>query len=262
MRTNRLRALWRQGRAASNAWLTIDSAFVAELLAHQGYDSLTVDMQHGVIDYTTALAMLQALSTADVTPLVRVPWNEPGIIMKMLDAGAYGIICPMINSRAEAEAFAGACRYPPRGYRSYGPRRAALYAGDDYALHANDEILAIAMIETVQAVENLDAILSTPGIDAIYIGPADLTQSYGGSERVDLKSPQMVQVLDHILATAQRYSTPAGLHCGAVDYAQAMIGKGFQFVTAGTDSGMLEAGARVVCSVLGGQGPSAAAGPY
>ena len=152
-------------------------------MAHAGFDSLTVDMQHGLSHFESAVPMFQAISTTDTVPLARVPWNEPGIIMKLLDAGCYGIICPMINSADEAAAFVGACRYPPHGYRSYGPTRAALYAGADYAAHANEEVLTLAMIETKAGLENLEAIVQTPGLDAVYVGPADLSQSLGRQAR-------------------------------------------------------------------------------
>jgi hypothetical protein len=123
MRPNRLRQIWQEGGAAVNGWLQLPHGFAAEVMAAQGWDSLTIDMQHGPVGYDTALTMLQAMSASDVTPLARVPWNEPGIIMKMLDAGCYGIICPMVNSAEEAKRFVGACRYPPKGYRSFGPTR-------------------------------------------------------------------------------------------------------------------------------------------
>jgi 4-hydroxy-2-oxoheptanedioate aldolase len=239
MRRNRVRDLWRAGDAVINGWLGIDSAYSAELMAHQGFDSLTIDMQHGLIGYQTAVTMLQAISTTDTVPLARVPWNEPGVIMKMLDAGAYGIICPMINSRAEAEAFVGACRYPPAGYRSYGPKRVSLYAGADYPQRANDTVLTIGMIETAAAVENLDAILSTPGLDGIYIGPADLSQSFGGQERTDLTDPELVTILDKILAGAKRHGVAAGIHTGSPAYALQMIEKGIQFVTIQSDADFL-----------------------
>jgi len=156
MRENPLRRIWAEGRAAVNGWLAIPSSFSAETMAHQGWDSLTVDMQHGVVDYQTAVTMLAAISTTDVTPLVRVPWLDPGIIMKMLDAGAYGVICPMVNTVADAETLVGACRYPPAGRRSFGPIRALLYAGADYPKHANETVIAFAMIETQEALDNLD----------------------------------------------------------------------------------------------------------
>ena len=139
MRENRLKTMWKRGETAVNGWLSIPTAFTAEVMAHQGFDSLTVDMQHGVVDYQTAVSMFQGISTTGVMPLARVPWNDPAYLMKILDAGAYGVICPMINTRAQAEALVAACKYPPRGYRSFGPVRASIYAGSDYVEHANDD---------------------------------------------------------------------------------------------------------------------------
>lgn len=240
MRPNRLKELWQRGGAALNGWLSIPSAFSAELMAHQGFDSLTIDVQHGLMGYETALTMLQAISTTDVTPLARAPWNEPGIIMKLLDAGAYGIICPMVNSRAEAEAFVGACRYPPGGYRSFGPTRARLYGGDDYPEQANSHVLTFAMIETAAALERADEIMSTPGLDAIYVGPADLSQSLGGPERFDYTDARLVAALDAILAAARRHNVAAGLHCASASYARHAIARGFRFVTVQSDAAYLE----------------------
>ena len=148
-------------------------------MANQGWDSLTIDMQHGLIDYPNAVNMLQAISTTETTPMARVNWNEPGQIMKILDAGCYGIICPMVSNRKEAENFVQACQYPPKGYRSFGPIRASIYGGGDYAKHADQEILKLAMIETKEALEKLDEILDTPNLDGIYIGPADLSLAVG-----------------------------------------------------------------------------------
>ena len=174
MRENTIQSIWADGGAVLNGWLAIPSSWSAEVLANQGWDSLTVDMQHGLADLSQALSMMQAISTTSTIPLVRVPWNEPGVIMRSLDMGAYGVICPMINSRAECEAFVGACRYHPDGYRSLGPTRARVYAGADYMQHANSTVLTFAMIETSEAVKNIDEIVSVPGLDAIYIGPNDL----------------------------------------------------------------------------------------
>ena len=145
MRANRLRELFAKGGASINGWVQIPNGFAAEIMASQPWDSLTIDMQHGPVDYQAALSMLQAMSHKDPTPTVRVPWNEPGIIMKCLDAGAYGIICPMVNTAEEAEQFVKSCRYPPDGFRSFGPTRAMLYAGSDYPAHANDTVLTFAM---------------------------------------------------------------------------------------------------------------------
>ena len=208
--------------------------------------------------------MLQALVAQRRTPLARVPWNEPGIIMKMLDAGCYGIICPMVNTAEEAQRFVGACRYPPKGYRSFGPTRVSFYAGADYGQHANDTVIALAMIETAQAVENLDAILDTPGLDGVYVGPADLSQSMGYKERVDLKHPDLVAMLDQILAGCSRRGLIAGIHVASTDYARSIIDKGYQFVTLLSDGRLLAVAAKqAVDRIKGGGGQQGkAAGPY
>ena len=183
--------------------------------------------------------------------------------MKLLDAGAYGIICPMVNSPEEAAAFAGACRYPPLGYRSFGPRRAMLYAGADYPERANDTILAIAMIETAEALAHVDEIMATPGVDAVYVGPADLSLSMGRHQRIDQTDPVMVEALDVILAAARRHGKVAGLHTGSAEYARQMIEKGFQLVTVQSDAAFLENEAkRVVDSVRQSGQASTARGPY
>jgi 4-hydroxy-2-oxoheptanedioate aldolase len=179
MRTNTVKAKWAKGEATYGGWLSVPSSFSAEVMAHQGFDWLCIDMQHGVVDYQAAVAMLQAIGSTETIPIVRVPWNEPGIIGKVLDAGAMGVIIPMVNSVEEARAAVAACRYYPDGARSYGPTRAAYYAGADYFANANREIACIPMIETKQAVERLDDILAVPGIDAVYVGPADLSITLG-----------------------------------------------------------------------------------
>jgi 4-hydroxy-2-oxoheptanedioate aldolase len=244
MRENTIREIWRGGGCALNGWLHIPNAFASEMMAHQGWDSLTIDMQHGVVDYTAALGMLQAIATTATIPLARVPWNEPGIIMKMLDAGCYGIICPMINTRAECEAFVGACRYPPRGYRSFGPLRATLYAGPDYAAHADQLVITMAMIETRQAVEHIAEIVQTPGLDALYIGPSDLGQSMGLGAKMDPTEPEVVAAIDHVLDTARRHGIVVGMHTGSAEYARRMAAKGMQFLTIGSDARLMAAAAQ------------------
>jgi 4-hydroxy-2-oxoheptanedioate aldolase len=239
MRENTVQTLWRSGGCALNGWLAIPSGFAAEVMAHQGWDSLTIDLQHGMVDYGAAVEMLQAIATTPTIPLARVPWNEPGIIMKLLDAGCYGIICPMVNSRAEAEAFVGACRYPPQGQRSFGPARATLYAGADYALHANDTVLTIAMVETRTALDNVEEIVATPGLDAIYIGPSDLGQNLGFGARMDPTQPEVVAAIEHITAVARRHNVVVGMHTGSAAYAQQMQAKGMQFLTILSDARLL-----------------------
>ena len=260
MRENTIRDIWRRGGGVLNGWLHIPNAFATELMAHQGWDSLTIDMQHGVVDYGAALGMLQAIATTATIPLARVPWNEPGIIMKMLDAGCFGIICPMINTRADCEAFVGACRYPPRGYRSFGPLRAALYIGPEYAGHADEIVITMAMIETRQAVENIEEIVQTPGLDALYIGPADLGQSLGLGATMDPTEPAVLAAIDHVLDTARRHGIVVGMHTGSVEYAQRMADKGMQLLTIGSDARVLTGAAqRTVVAFKGAAGGAATA---
>ncbi len=244
MRENTIRSRWARGEAVLNGWLHLPHAFAAEVMAHQGYDSLTIDMQHGPIGFEAALGMLQAIATTAVMPLARVRWNEPGTIMQMLDAGCYGIICPMISSPAECAAFVAACRYPPHGYRSTGPVRAAYYAGGDYSAHADATVIAMAMIETRGALDNLDAILSTPGLDAVYIGPADLAQSLGFPGHLDPTEPVVVDAITHVIARGRAHGVVVGMHCGSPAYARAMVTQGMQFVTVGSDARFLADGAR------------------
>ena len=189
MRPNPVRQIWAEGKAVLNAWCAIPSPFSTEVMASLGWDSVTVDMQHGVVDYQTAVGMFQAISTTSAAPMARVPWNDPAIVMKMLDAGAYGLICPLVNSAEEAERFAKACRYPPRGYRSSGPIRAMIYGGADYFDHADDTIVTFAMIETTGALANLDAILAVEEVDAVYIGPSDLSLSLAANRASTRPTP-------------------------------------------------------------------------
>jgi 4-hydroxy-2-oxoheptanedioate aldolase len=261
MRENRIRTIWRQGGAVVNGWLAIPSSLSAETMSHQGWDSLTVDQQHGMVDFPSALTMLQAISTTETVPLTRVPWLDPGYIMKMLDAGAYGIICPMINTRAQAETLVGACRYAPQGYRSFGPLRAFMYAGADYPEHANETVLAIAMIETQEALDNLEDIMTVPGLDGIYIGPSDLGLSLGGKPQPDQTDEKIVAAIDRILAAAKKHGVVPGIHCGQPAYARQMVDKGFQLVTLQSDNLLMAGGAkRILAEMREGAAPSDAPG--
>ena len=251
MRKNKLKEIFKNGKSAINGWLQIPNSFTAELMANQSWDSLTLDMQHGVIDYPDALGMLQAISSTDVVPMVRVNWNEPGQIMKILDAGAYGIICPMVSNKKEAENFIKACMYPPKGFRSYGPIRGLVYGGGDYADKANEEILKFAMIETKESLENLDEIMSTPGLDGIYIGPADLSLALGKKPSFDKPEEDPIyDVIMKILDHAQKNKLIAGIQNGEPEYAAKMIKKGFQFVTIGSDQRYLTAASKSALSKL------------
>ena len=250
MRENRLRTLWKSGGAAVNGWLTIPSSFAAETMAHQGWDTLTIDMQHGMIDDAALVPMLQAISTTDTVPVVRVPWLEPGILMRSLDAGAYGVICPMVNTREDAQKLVAYTHYPPRGTRSFGPLRAVLYAGLDYVQHANDTIVTFAMIETAEALDNLDDILSVEGLDAIYIGPSDLSLALGCKPTFDDLEPKAFEAVEHILARAKAHGVVAGIHNGTPEAALKRIAKGFQFVTIGSDARLMADGAQQVMAAM------------
>ena len=222
---NKLKQLWRADRTAVNGWLAIPNGFSAEVMAGAGWDSVTVDLQHGVQDYQSMVACFQAMQACPVLPMARVPWNEPGIVGKALDAGAGGVICPMVNTGAEAEAFVRACRYPPAGRRSNGPIRAGLRsAGTAYQAEANEAVLCIPMIETAEALDNLDAILDVPGIDAIYVGPSDLGFSLGLPPVLDREEPAVLDILARLIRETGRRGIAAGIHCGTSAYAARAIG--------------------------------------
>jgi 4-hydroxy-2-oxoheptanedioate aldolase len=239
MRENAVRRAWREGKPAVGAWLSLPNSFSAELMAQQGFDYLCIDMQHGLIDYADAVHMLQAISTTTVTPFVRVPWNDPATLMKVLDAGAYGVVVPLINTPEDAKLAVGACRYPPRGFRSSGPIRASIYGGRDYQQYSHEHIAVILMIETAQGLENLDAILDVDGVDAIYIGPADLSYALGLPPRMDSDHPTHVEAVDRILHACKRHGVVAGIHTGGVAFSASAIERGFQMVTLTSDAGCL-----------------------
>ena len=258
MRENRVKRMWQVGQPALGGWLTVPSSFSAEVMAHAGFDWLCVDMQHGVIDYQAAVTMLQAISTTETVPFVRVPWNEPGIIMKALDAGAYGVIIPIVNTPAEAEAAVQACRYPPRGIRSHGPIRASLYGGRDYITRGNDEVLCIVQVETKESVDNLDDILSVPGVDATYIGPADLSLSLGLPPASDHDEPAFVAAIERVLEVSRRHHVVPGAHGGNVVTARKRLEQGFLLVEMCDDAGSLARSAAADLKAVRGSGASEA----
>jgi 4-hydroxy-2-oxoheptanedioate aldolase len=242
---NKLKARLASGKACVNGWLAIPSGFSAEVMAQCGWDSITVDMQHGVQDYSTMVQCFQAMTAHPITPLVRVPWNEPGIIGKALDGGAWGIICPMVNNKAEAQALSTYSLYPPAGKRSNGPIRAAMYGeASNYQKIANDEVLVIPMIETQEGIDNIDEILSVPGISGIYIGPSDMGLSLGLIPTLDREEPLILGIYEKLLASCKKHGKFAGLHNGTAAYAARMIGMGFRFVTIANDSGLMARMAR------------------
>jgi 4-hydroxy-2-oxoheptanedioate aldolase len=244
MRENKLRTLWASGRAATNVWCHIPSSYATELIAHQGWDSLTVDTQHGPIGFPEMTAMLTAIATTPAVPLVRVSWNNPGEVMRAADAGAMGLICPTVNTKAECEQFVGAVRYAPLGYRSLGPNRAR-FLGQDYTAKANETLLAIVQIETAPGLENVEAIASVKGLDMLYIGPSDLGLSLGREGRMDQTDPIVVAAIDRVLKTAKDAGLKAGIYCHDSAYSKAMLAKGFDLVTVLSDTALINAGANL-----------------
>jgi 4-hydroxy-2-oxoheptanedioate aldolase len=227
--------IWNKNKVVINGWLSIPNSFTAESMAKMGWDSLTIDMQHGQNDYSTSISMLQAISQNSTTPFARVPWNEPGIIMKMLDAGTCGIIAPMINTKKQCEQFVSYCRYPPLGQRSFGPMRAQLVYGSDYFYSANSQIVTLAMIETQEAIKNLDEILSVKNLNGVYIGPADMSIAYGLTPKFDVKDDPIYSNIKLIVKKAKEHGKIAGIHNGTIKYAKEMIALGYQFITISSD---------------------------
>lgn len=238
MRQNNLKKILKSENPVICGWLHIPNSWTAEVMANAGWDCVTVDMQHGLHSIETAIQMMQAISTTETVPLARANWNNPGEIMRLLDGGAYGIICPMINTEKECESFVGACKYPPLGYRSFGPTRARVYAGMDYGDHANDEILTLAMVETCQAIENIEGICSVQGLDGIFIGSGDLKLSIKANAKNDINE-LFDQAVDTVLKECQRRNLVAGVWCSTIEDAKKMIDKGFKFVALKSDSMML-----------------------
>ena len=232
---NSILKLWENGKASLNGWLSIPNSFTAEAMAKMGWDTITIDLQHGQNDYSTSISMVQAISNNKCIPFARVPWNEPGIIMKMLDLGIMGIISPMINTKNDCENFISYCKYPPIGQRSYGPMRAQLHYGKDYFQNANKEIITLAMIETQQAINNLDDILSVENLSGVYIGPADMSSSYGLPPKFDVRQDPVFSNIKLIIEKAKKYGKIAGIHNGTTIYAKEMLALGYNLVTVSYD---------------------------
>ncbi|OQW56143.1 MAG: 2,4-dihydroxyhept-2-ene-1,7-dioic acid aldolase [Proteobacteria bacterium SG_bin9] len=242
---NKVKEIWASGKVVVNGWLAIPSGFSAETMAGCGFDSVTVDMQHGVQDYMSMVECFQAMGKHPVTPMVRVPWNEPGIIGKVLDGGAMGVICPMVNTKKEAEDFVQFSKYPPRGTRSNGPIRMITYGvASDYQKTANAETLCIPMLETRTAVENMEAILDVEGISGVYVGPSDLGFSYGLVPKLDREEPEIIKIYEKLIKECEKRKIYPGIHCSGWEGAVRNINMGFKLVTLLNDSGLLSMSAR------------------
>jgi 4-hydroxy-2-oxoheptanedioate aldolase len=230
-----IQAHFAAGGTAVNGWCAIPSPVTAEIMGRAGFDLMTVDLQHGLIDYQMALTMLQVLQGLSAPVLARVPWNEPGIVMKCLDAGFAGLICPMINTADDARRLVQSARYAPLGGRSFGPTRANLVHGTGYAKAANARIMLLAMIETREALANLDAILAVEGIDGVYVGPSDLGLSLGHEPTLDPTAPEVLDAMAEIVTRTRAAGRIAGVHTGSPAMVRAMLGKGFHFASLLTD---------------------------
>ena len=235
MKQQGLNKCWIEGRGAINGWCSIPSTITAEIMSLNKFDSITIDLQHGLIDYQVALNMLQIISKIDLTPMVRVPWNEPGIIMKLLDAGALGVICPMINNKEDALKFVGATKYSPDGFRSSGPTRALMLHGGSYHDEANNKIISLAMVETEEALDNVDDIASTEGLTGIYIGPSDLSISMGLKPGLDRTEEKIIKAIEKIKMACKKHNIKVGIHCLSPNYLKNKFKEGFHLASLGSD---------------------------
>ncbi len=259
MRPNKLKELFRSGKPILNAWLSIPSSYSAEVIGHQGFDAVTVDLQHGMIGFDAAVPMLQALSATPAVPLVRVSKNDYALVMQLLDAGAYGVICPMISSVEEAKRFVSFCRYPPVGQRSFGPARGLLYGGPDYFTRANEEIVTLAMLETQEAIAAAGDILAVDGLDGIYVGPNDLCLSYGLQPKSESDEEPVAGIITGLAAECRRQRRIAGIFCSNGAGARRRLSEGYTMVTPGNDVGLLGGAARAAIAEAKA-GPATTAG--
>ncbi len=243
MKKNRVKALWSEGKATVGTWLVLGSPIVAEIAANMEFDWLVIDTEHGSIDIGATQSIIQAVSTTDTVPMVRVPWNSPLPIKRALDAGAYGLVIPMVNSREEAVNAVQACRYPPIGARSYGGPRARLYGGVDYFEHANEEIALIVQIEHIDAVNRVDDILSVAGVDGFFIGPSDLAISMGLNPGLDNVDPKHVDAVRKVLASGKKHGVAGGIQVGSSEAVNERIAQGFKFIALSSDEGFMRSAA-------------------
>jgi len=249
----RLREVWDRGGASVGGWCVIPSPFSAELMGMAGFDWVCLDMQHGLIGYDAMVPMLQALSRTGTPAFVRVPWNQPDHIMKALDAGAQGVVVPMVNSVADARAATGACRYPPQGYRSWGPIRAALEVDGFSPQSANRDVVCAVMVETAAALADLDSILAVPGIDAVYVGPNDMAVTHGLPPSANPTDPEHRRLISSVREACDRRGIVAGIHCGTVETAAAWRDEGFRMLNVASDAVFLRSNATEIVKRLTGE---------
>jgi len=241
---NPLMEKWGRNEPAVGIWCSIASSFTAEGAASVGFDYACIDLQHGVIDYAGMVPMLQAIKLHGVAPIVRVSWPEPWLVMQALDAGALGVVVPLVESAAQAAAAVAACRYPPHGTRSFGPTRAAIAHSTDQPEDLS-RVACIVMIETEKALANLDEIASVPGVDAVYVGPSDLALALGLPPRPTEPIPRHEEAIERILETCSSNGIVAGIHSSSGAVARRRLEQGFRMVTVGNDIAFLVSSLRL-----------------
>jgi 4-hydroxy-2-oxoheptanedioate aldolase len=254
MRANPVKKALRDGQPSVGTWLSLGSIVAARFLARAGFEWLTVDIEHSLVDWETATHMFAAIADAGCTALARVPSNRHDHIKRVLDNGAHGIVVPMVNSREEALAAVAAAKYPPTGNRSVGGSVHALNFGgtaNEYYARANDEILVVLQCEHIRAVEDADAIFSVPGIDAIYVGPHDLAASMRTRDGKPCSAEETNRVMKHILETCRKHKVASGLHCGSADEAVQRIDEGWQLLAVTSELRMMLDGVSQVIQKLG-----------
>jgi 4-hydroxy-2-oxoheptanedioate aldolase len=238
---NPLKAALAEGRTAFGLWSVVPGSVGAEILAEAGADYVCVDQQHGIIDYDSMVPMLQAIRAGEAVPITRVLANDPFLIMKALDAGAWAVIVPLVNSAEDAARAVAACRYPPQGIRSYGPVRAAGVVGSRDPARLAGEVLCLVMVETREALQEVEEIAATPGLDGIYIGPSDLALSLGLSPTLEIKEDEHVEAVRRIRDACHEHGIAAGIHSASGEWARSHAEAGFDMVTVATDAPLLRA---------------------
>ena len=253
MKKNPVKAALRAGQPQVGTWLSLGSVFAARVMARVGFPWLTVDLEHSPIDWSEAAHLFGAIADAGCVPLARVPRGDHDHIKRVLDAGAHGIVVPMVNTVAEAKAAVAAAKYPPAGNRSVGGSLHALNfdaSAGDYYRHANDEILVILQTESPEGVENAEAIYSLPGVDAIFVGPNDLTFQMRTPDGRDPGPEEFEAMLQRILATGKRTGTPVGLHVQSVEEVRRRVAEGWQFIALQSELRMMVGAAQGLVSQL------------
>jgi 4-hydroxy-2-oxoheptanedioate aldolase len=225
---------WEAGRTPLGAWMTLREPLLAEHAATIGYDFVCVDMQHGFSEFSDAATMFTAIARGGATPIARVPWNEPGLIGRVIDAGSLGVIIPMVNNADQARAAAAACKYAPIGARSFGPHVGRIRYGADYFSVANGMVSCLPMVETIEAVDNIDGILAVPGVDGVYLGPADLSVSVGLPPSMNADEPVIAGALARVLDACARHGKIAGIHATPATVEQRQR-EGYRMLTVGGD---------------------------